>query len=238
MGDMLLRRFFTDGTPAPLADLVTGTHAVIDEKLAVTVYGAHPDKAWTLTGTAVWSEISRRSNVVWAALAPCPRGLVLLNTVGVDFSHLSEGVQWSVRGQHARHGLKPLPSGAGKPRVVIRDDALTFSGFDRVLRIGAAYTASESAYLAQADTSYSFLSPALQTVALAIAERGPISRAGLATALYGRCPSDGERARLDMTLTRLRQHPRVGLERGVDGLYSIAARPEVVACGPVGEMGV
>lgn len=228
MSETLLRRFFTEGTPDPLAELTTGTHALIDESLALTVYGAHPDKAWKLTGTAVWPSKARRSTVVWAALAPTTRGgLVLLNTAAVDFSHLADGVQWSLRGQHARHGMKALTVGSDKPRAVIREDALTFSGFDRVLRIGTPYTASESAYLQQSETSYSFLSPALQTVALAIAERGPISRAALAKAVYGR-PSDSERARLDMSLTRLRKHPRVALESGPDGLYTIAISPDPI----------
>jgi hypothetical protein len=225
MSESLLRRFFAEGTPDPLAELVTGTHAVIDESLALTVYGALSDRAWNLTGTAVWPSHPRRSGVVWAVLAPVARGLVLVNTAAVDFSHLAEGVQWSLRGQHARHGMKAIPGGAGKPRVVIREDALTFSGSDRVLRIGAAYTASESAYLAQAGTSYSFLSRALQTVALVIAERGPISRAALVKAVYGRA-TDSERARLDMALTRLRKHPRVLLESGVDGFYTIAVGAE------------
>lgn len=221
--DTVLRKLLTEGTPDPLADLADGTHAIVDSTLSITVFGAHPDPAWTLTATASWPS-ARRANNVWAALAPTPRGLVLLNTTTVDISPLPAPVRWCLLAQHARHGLRALPRTKNPHSAILRGDAIAFSGTDRIVRIGPTYTATEDFYLEQASAAFDFLSPALQTVARILADRGPLTRKQLAAEVYG-CPTAADRATLDVTLSRLRNHPRIDVTRAEDGRLTIAAAP-------------
>jgi hypothetical protein len=217
----ILRSLLLNGPPTPLGDLSLGTYAIIDESARITVFAALADHAWTLSANGSWPAQPRAAHNVWAVIAPADSGgEVLVNLSTVDISGLPDSVQWCLRLQNARHGLRALPSSRGCSRAVLRDGALTFTGLDRLVRIGAPYTATEDAYLDQADTSFEFLSPALQTVARVIAHIGPVARPALAAALYKE-PSDRDRAALEMKLTRLRQHPRVRVERGADGLLTI-----------------
>lgn len=223
MSDDLLRALLLKGPPDPLADLCTGTHAIIDSSSRTTVFSALPDNAWTSTAHASWPTSWRAARTVWAAIAPAENdGVVVVNLSVVDISALPDPVQWCLRMQNARHGLRAVGSAGGRPRAVLRNGVLTFTGFDRIVRIGAPYTATQAAYLEQAEAAFEFLSPALQTVARVIAQCGPISRVALAAEVYGN-PTNKDCAALEMTLTRLRQHPRVRLDRGVDGLLTIAA---------------
>lgn len=219
----ILRSVLLRGTPDPLAGLSMGTFAVIDDSARIVVYAPVQDHAWTLNAQGSWPAAGgdRGARHVWGAIAPANGGgVVLVNLSVVDISGLPDSVQWCLRLQNARHGMRALGSARGLSRVVLRDGVLTFTGVERVVRIGAPYTATEEAYREQSDAAFEFLSPALQTVARVISRRGPISRVQLADTLYDR-PSNGDRAALDVTLSRLRQHPRVCLERGVDGLLSI-----------------
>ncbi|QNI09738.1 MULTISPECIES: hypothetical protein [Mycobacterium] len=150
----------------------------------------------------------------------------MINLSKVDISRLPDPVQWCLRLQNARHGLRaPASAGRGEHQAVMRDGVLTFTGLDRFVRVGAPYTASAAAYREQADAAFEFLSPALQAVARVIAVHGPISRADVAAQVYGG-PSDSDRSALEMTLSRLRRHPRVRLERDSGGLLTV----EVVEC--------
>lgn len=219
--EQLLRSILGNGTPDPLANLEDGTHAIVDPTLSISVFGAHPDPSWTLTAKATWPQ-RRRADNVWAVLAPSARGLVLMNLNNVDISELSEPIRWCLLTQHARHGLRALPRGKKKHTAIVRGDALAFTGTDRIVRIGTPYTATENAYVEQSTAAFHFLTPALQTVARIIADRGPVTRKDLAAYVYG-TPTDADRAALDMTLSRLRQHERITLQKGADGRFTIAA---------------
>jgi hypothetical protein len=221
-GDDILRWLLIDGTPDPLANLSVGTYAVIDDSARITVFAPLSDHAWTLSAQASWPGRRRAVRNVWAAIAPADSGgVVVVNMSAVDISGVPGAVQWCLRLQNARHGLRALRSMRGLSRAVLRDGVLTFTGLERVVRIGPPYTATAEAYREQADAAFEFLSPALQTVARVIAQQGPVSRVALAAELYDN-PSDRDRSALEMTLSRLRQHPRVRLERGDDGLLTIA----------------
>lgn len=222
--ESLLRSILGNGTPDPLANLSDGTHAIVDSTLSISVFGAHSDPSWTLTAKAAWPQ-RRRTDHVWAVLAPSSRGLVLLNINNVDITELPEPIRWCLLTQHARHGLRSLTRGKKKHTAIIRGDALAFTGTDRIVRIGTPYTATENAYVEQSTAAFHFLTPALQTVARIIADRGPVTRKDLAAYVYG-TPTDADRAALDMTLTRLRQHDRITLHRGADGRFTIAATAE------------
>lgn len=224
MTDDILRSILLRGAPDPLADLSIGTYAVINESARIAVHAPVQDHAWTLNAQGSWpaDDPGRAIRHVWGAIAPTTSGgVVLVNLSAVDISGLPEPIQWCLRLQNARHGVRALGSMKGLSRVVLREGVLTFTGIERLVRIGPPYTASEDAYRQQAVAAFEFLSPALQAVARVISRRGPISRAELADALYGH-PSSSDRAALDMSLSRIRQHPLVHLERGGDGLLSIS----------------
>lgn len=212
------------GVPDPLADLETGTHAIIDSAAEITVFNAHPDSAWTLNARGRWPKDKRPARHVWAALAATAESgnVVLVNLSGVDITGLPEPVQWSLLGQNSRHGSRAVTTGRGRPKVILREGVVTFTGSDRLVRIGQPFKITREVYEQLDATGFGFLSAALQTVARTIAARGPITRKALAAELY-RKPTDSDLTALDMTLSRLRRHQRISLERGRDGMYTISA---------------
>lgn len=221
--DLLLRSLLLDGTPDPLSALDVGVYGVIDSSGRICVHAALPDSAWSLSAQCSWPAGRRVVGNVWAAIAPDhDGGVVVINLARVDISRLPESVQCCLRLQNARHGLRVSAPGRCSPQAVMREGVLTFTGLDRFVRIGAPYTATEAAYQEQAESAFEFLSPALQAVARVISVYGPLSRAEVASRVY-EGPSDNDRSALEMTLSRLRRHPRVRLERGDDGLLSIEA---------------
>lgn len=225
MADDILPTLIERGTPDPLADLDTGTHAIIDSSADITVFNAHPDSAWMLTARARWPHANRPARHVWAALAATAESghVVVVNLSGVDITGLPEPVQWSLLGQNSRHGSRAVTTGRGRPKVVLREGVVTFTGSDRLVRIGPPFKITREVYEQLDATGFGFLSAALQTVARAIAAHGPLTRKALAATLYGK-PTDAELNTLDMTLSRLRRHERICLERGRDGMYTISAR--------------
>ena len=141
---------------------------------------------------------------------------MLLNTSAVNLAGLGDNVRWCVLAQHARHGLRDLPK-RGACSVAISDGSLAFSGVPGVVRIGVPYTTTEQSYRQQCEAAFGFLSPALRTVARLIAEHGPITRRQIAAHLdTGR--THARRDPLDMTLSRLRAHPKIHLRTSPAGL--------------------
>lgn len=235
MADDILPTLIERGVPDPLADLETGTHAIIDSAADITVFNAHPDAAWTLTARARWPKDNRPARHVWAALAATAESgnVVLVNLSGVDITGLPDPVQWSLLGQNSRHGSRAVTTGRGRPKVILREGVVTFTGSDRLVRIGQPFKITREVYEQLDANGFGFLSAALQTVARAIAASGPITRKALAAELY-RKPTGADLNTLDMTLSRLRRHERICLERGRDGMYTIMARPPAAFDAPTG----
>lgn len=215
--DDLLRR----GTPAPLSNLETGTHAVIDGG-EVTVFNAMVDQAWKVTATVQWPENHMRVLAVWAVIAPAQSGgLVLVNTRAVDYSRLTPAVRWCLDAQRVRHSdnvWAKKPDKAARAQIV--DNVLSFSGTNNRVMIETPFTMTEDVYRDRSREAFEFLSPALGKAAQVINERGPISRPDLAHALYGSAGRT-EMNTLAMTLSRLRRHPLIALEDDAGGRCAV-----------------
>jgi len=235
---LVLQLLLTRGVPAPLDALSAGSAAIIGEDHSIAVFDSAGPQ-WTLTAAARWPESVTANAHPWAALAPHSSGVLLLNMATCDVDALPAEVRMSLDMQRHRHGpptLAPAAAG-GRFRVVIDSGELRISaaaGGVRAVPIGAPYTVTADAYRRHEVTTFSYLSPSLRVVARAIAQFGPLSTNDLLHRVYP-SPTDKNKAALNMTLSRLRQHPRISLDRLDDGRLTITAADD--AAQPIARSG-
>lgn len=220
----LLQRLLTRGVPAPLASLSSGSAAILAADHTITVFDSVGSQ-WTLQATARWLASSTSITHPWAVLAPHPSGLALLNMATCDVSALPEAVRMSLDMQRHRHA-HAASAPEGRFRVLLHSHEAHITapaGAVRVVPIGTPYTVTAEAYRRHEEVTFSFLSPSLRVAARTIAQFGPLSTEELLHRVYP-TPSANNKAALNMTLTRLRKHPRVVLSRGEDGRLTVAAQ--------------
>lgn len=221
----VLQLLLSRGVPLPLAGLSAGSCAVVSEDHRLSVFdSAAPE--WTLTAQARWPEIFTPNAHPWAALAPQSAGVVLLNMAACDISALPAGVRMSLDMQQQRHIPTPTRPAAGERFRVSLDSGelriTTPAGGVRALPIGAPYTVTPDAFRRHEEVTFSYLSPSLRVVAQAIAQFGPLATGELVHRVHP-APTDKNKAALNMSLTRLRRHPRVTLVRLDDGRLTITS---------------
>ena len=221
----VLELLLTRGVPRPLAELSTGSCAVLSEDHTIYVYDSQSPE-WTLTAAARWPEEIQLNSHPWAAVAPSAQtGVVLLNMATCDIYALPREVRMSLEMQYQRYAAVPPPSSDLSPRfrVVIDSGQLRVmapSGHSRVLPIGVPFTVTAEAFRRHEWMTFSYLSPSLRVVAWAISQFGPLSTSDLLHRVYP-APTSNNKTALNMTLSRLRHHPRVSLARLEDGRLTI-----------------
>jgi hypothetical protein len=225
---LVLQLLFSRGVPRPLAELATGSCAVISEDHTISVYDSGlPD--WMLTAHARWPEEIVLTSQPWAALAPAtPTGVVLLNMAVCDVRTLPAEVQMSLEMQHQRYAplLSSPPDLAPRFRVTVDPGQVRITAGPantRVLAIGPPYTVTADAYRRHEMMTFSYLSPSLRLVARAISQFGPISTGDLLHRVYA-APSAQNKNALHVTLSRLRHHSKIRLNRLDDGRLTISTR--------------
>lgn len=224
----VLQLLFSRGVPRPLAELSSGSCAALSENHLISVYDSDSSPGWTLTAQARWPEAIAYDAHPWAALAPCNEGVVLLNMSVCDVSGLPVEVVMSLKMQQQRYTVPP-PAATPTARFRISVDAGQLRvaapwGTTRVLPIGAAYTVTAEAFQRHEDLTFSYLSVALRVAARAISDFGPLTTDDLLHRLHP-APTVANKQALNMSLTRLRRHPRILLERLADGRLTITQRP-------------
>ncbi|MDX1886905.1 hypothetical protein [Mycolicibacterium sp. 120270] len=220
----VLQLLLSRGVPRPLSGLSTGSCAVLSQENTISVFDSEAAD-WTLTAQARWPEDIALDSHPWAALAPHESGVVLLNMTACDISALPVEVRMSLEMQHQRYSPASTPASTLAPRFRVVTDSgqvriTAPTGTTRVLPIGAAYTVTEDAYRRHEELTFSYLSPSLRVVARAISLFGPLSTNDLLHRVYP-APTDKNKSALNMTLSRLRHHPRVNLDRLDDGRLTI-----------------
>jgi hypothetical protein len=224
---LVLQLLFSRGVPRPLSELATGSCAVISEDHTISVYDSgSPD--WMLTAHARWPEEIVLTSQPWAALAAAPTGVVLLNMAVCDVRTLPAEVRMSLEMQHQRYAPLPSlpPDLAPRFRVTVDPGQVRITAGPantRVLAIGAPYTVTTDAYRRHEMMTFSYLSPSLRLVARAISQFGPISTGDLLHRVYT-APSAQNKNALHVTLSRLRRHPQIRLNRLDDGRLTISTR--------------
>lgn len=221
----VLHLLFARGVPRPLAGLSAGSCAALSEDHRITVYDSQPSPEWALSAQARWPDEIDLDSHPWVALAPHSHGVILLNMRSCDVRALSEPVRMSLNMQHQQYSVATDPAALGPQFRVAADSGelriTSPAGHVRVFPIGAPYTVTAEAYRQHEEQTFSYLSPALRIVARAIADHGPLSTSDLLHRVFP-APTSENKKSLHVTLSRLRHHPRVTLERLGDDRLRIA----------------
>lgn len=223
----VLQLLLARGVPRPLAGLSAGSCAAISEDHRVTVYDSQPSPEWALTAQARWPDGIDLDSHPWVALAPHSHGVILLNMRTCDVRALPEPVRMSLTMQHQRYSVAADAPTLGPQFRVAADSGelriISPAGHVRALPIGAPYTVTAEAFRQHEQQTFAYLSPALRFVARTIADHGPLSTNDLLHRVFP-APTSANKKSLHVTLSRLRQHPRVTLERLENDRLRIAHR--------------
>lgn len=228
MVNAYLEPFLLTGAPDPLAEHVSGTHATVSRRGQIAVTDGSHRQPWTLVADARWPDRRRLYATPWVVAAlTADEDLLVLNLARVDRSGLPKAMVRSLELQAQQFCSTPLQQWAKTATTKARfthDGHIEVGGY----RIAAPtpLETNDGVFAAELAKTFHDLSGKRRQIALLLQIHDGLTLDQLTNHFAGPDASGSARraarAALHVELTRMRQHPRIALERNADGRYTIS----------------